>query len=47
MGECAKAKRTGEALILKDNLDFWNVFSSIPSMRKGKANMQLTYLIGR
>ena len=46
-GECAKAKRTAEELILKDNLDFWKGFSSISSVRRGKANKQLTYFIGR
>lgn len=29
--ECAKAKRTIEARIAKDNLDFWEEFNSIPS----------------
>lgn len=35
--ERAKAKRTAEELILKDNLDFWKGFSSIFSVRRGES----------
>lgn len=41
----AKAKRTTEALLIKDNLDFWEGFNSIPSEGRGKANRQLTSLL--
>lgn len=41
----AKFERTTEALIIKDNLDFWEGFNLIPSEGRGKANMQLTSLL--